>query len=202
LIGSILGQLTGQQAQQKPQQNKIQSRPPRLASRVAIPNNFSLELQFGSSSPDAGQFVVGVFQGKRRLGYRLAYNPRSNQPIEPVRRGKRGVVIIDATHGRLKLEDGKLHKLQLSRDQHGEMTVRVDGKVLIRTVDRAFRGAFDGVLMVNRGGDYTIRSIRVDGERSKDNGGIMTRSRWFPSVALMILAAALSSLGPRAAVAS
>ena len=45
------------------------------------------------------------------------------------------------------------------------LTIRVDGKVLIRTVDRAFSGDFDGVVMINRGGDYTIRSIRVDGER-------------------------------------
>lgn len=164
LIGSILGQLTGQQAPQQPQQHQIQSKPPRLTSAVTIPNSFSLELQFGSSSPAAGRFIVGVTQGKRRLGYRLAYNPHSNQPIELIRRGKRGAAIIDATHGRLKLEDGKLHKLQLSRDRHGEMTVRVDGKVLIRTVDRAFRGQFNGVIMVNRGGDYTIRSIRVDGE--------------------------------------
>jgi hypothetical protein len=165
LIGSILDQLAGQQPKPQPQQHQIQSKPPRLFSGVVIPNSFSLELQFGSSSPDAGRFVVGVTQGKRRLGYRLAYNPHSNQPIELVRRGKRGAAIIDATHGRLKLEDGKLHKLQLSRDRHGEMTVRVDGKVLIRTVDRAFRGRFDGVTMINRGGDYTIRSIRVDGER-------------------------------------
>ncbi len=131
-----------------------------------IPNAFSIVLQFGSSSRNAGRFVVGVTQGKRRLGYRLAYNPGSNQPIELIRRGNRGAAIIDATYGKLKLEDGELHKLQMTRDRHGEMTIRVDGNVMICTVDQAFRGQFDGILMINRGGDYTIRSIRVDGARS------------------------------------
>ena len=165
LIGSILVQLTGQPPPQ-PRRQPIRSKPPRLFAKVTIPNAFSIELQFASSSRDAGRFVVGVAQGKRRLGYRLAYNPGSNQPIELVRLGNRGAAIIDATYGRLKLEDGKLHKPQMTRDRHGEMTIRVDGKVMIQTVDRAFRGKFDGVLMINRGGDYTIRSIRVDGARS------------------------------------
>jgi hypothetical protein len=168
LIGSILGQLTGRrvQSQQEPQRQSIQSKPPQLVANVSIPNDFSIELQFGSSSRGEGQFVVGVIQGKNRLGYRLAYNPGSNQPIELVRHGKRGAVIIDATYGELNLEDGKLHTLQMTRDRHGGMTVRVDGNVLIRTIDHAFRGKFDGVIMINRGGEYTIRSIRVDGART------------------------------------
>lgn len=166
LIGSLLGQLTGQPAQQQPQHRQIRSKPPGIGLAVDIPNAFLIELAFGSASGDGGRFVVGVTQGNHRLGYRLAYNPRSNQPIELIRRGRRGSAIIDATHGRLKLEDGNLHKLQLARDRHGEMTVWVDGKVLIRTVDTAFRGKFDGIMLINRGGDYTIRSIRIDGDRS------------------------------------
>lgn len=166
LIGSLLGQLTGHpQEPQQPQRRQIQSRPPRIAAAAAIPNAFAIELTFGSSSRDGGRFVVGVTQGRQQLGYRLAYNPGSNQPIELIRRGKRGAAIIDATQGRLKLEDAKLHKLRMARDRRGEMTIGVDGKVLIRTVDRTFGGDFDGVVMINQGGDYTIRSVRVDSER-------------------------------------
>jgi hypothetical protein len=165
LIGSILGQLTGQKPRQQSRRQPVRPRPARLTVAAAIPNAFAIELAFGSESLNGGRFLVGVTQGKRRLGYRLAYNPGSTQPIELIRRGNRGSAIIDATYGKLKLEDGRLHKIQLTRDRRGEMTVRVDGKVLIRTVDRAFRGKFDGVVMVNLGGDYTIRSIRVDGAR-------------------------------------
>jgi hypothetical protein len=161
LIGTLLGQLTGRQAQQQPQRREIRAKPPRLTAALAIPNPFIIELVFGSESRRGGRFVVGVTQGKRRFGYRLAYNPGSNQPIELIRLGRSGAAIIDAMHGRLNLEDGRLHKIEFSRDRRGEIIVRIDGKVLIRTTDRAFRGEFDGVVMINRGGDYTIRSIQV-----------------------------------------
>lgn len=38
-----------------------------------------------------------------------------------------------------------------------------DGSEFLRTVDRALQENFDGILLVNRGGDYTFSKIAVFG---------------------------------------
>jgi hypothetical protein len=45
------------------------------------------------------------------------------------------------------------------------MAIEVDGKELIRTRDRGFRDPFDGVLLLDRAGEYRIRSIAVYGSK-------------------------------------
>ena len=65
----------------------------------------------------------------------------------------------------LKLEDGKSHTLALVRESDGTMTATVDGTELIRAKSTALDDPFDGVSLVNGGGDYAIRSIAVYGEQ-------------------------------------
>ena len=43
------------------------------------------------------------------------------------------------------------------------MTLRLDGNPVLETVDRGFRDAFDGFSLINRGGEYGLASIRIDG---------------------------------------
>jgi hypothetical protein len=45
------------------------------------------------------------------------------------------------------------------------MTATVDGAELIRVKSSALEDSFDGVSLVNGGGDYAIRSIAVYGEQ-------------------------------------
>ena len=75
----------------------------------------------------------------------------------------RGTAVIDATTKVVELEAGKSHTFQLTSD--GEMVFRLDGAELIRTRDRRLNGAFDNMLLINGGGDYTIGSVAVYGNR-------------------------------------
>ena len=65
----------------------------------------------------------------------------------------------------LALEDGESHTLALVRESDGTMTATVDGTELIRAKSTALEDPFDGVSLVNGGGDYAIRSIAVYGEQ-------------------------------------
>lgn len=45
----------------------------------------------------------------------------------------------------------------------GTTTAKLDGKALFTTVARSFRDPFTGFTLINRGGDYMLRAIRIDG---------------------------------------
>jgi hypothetical protein len=45
------------------------------------------------------------------------------------------------------------------------MSVLIDGEEVMRASDRAFRGPFDGLRLVNRGGEYVFRKIELFGTR-------------------------------------
>ena len=64
----------------------------------------------------------------------------------------------------LALEDGQSHTLELVREDDGTMTATVDGAELIRVNSSKLDDPFDGVSLVNGGGDYAIRSIAVYGD--------------------------------------
>ena len=41
------------------------------------------------------------------------------------------------------------------------MTVSIDGREMLKVTDRGVQTPFDGFRMVNRGGDYILKRIRV-----------------------------------------
>jgi hypothetical protein len=43
------------------------------------------------------------------------------------------------------------------------MVVKLDGQVLMETTDRSYRDPFDGLAVVNSGGDYAFRRVTIDG---------------------------------------
>ena len=65
----------------------------------------------------------------------------------------------------MAIEDKQIHRLQWERYPDGRMTVAVDGKQVIDTVDRGFRDAFSGIALINTGGDYIIKGVTVAGTR-------------------------------------
>jgi len=172
LFGQLLQQgLGGQQDQQ-------QAAPPPAApsyaaaiAPVRITNAFSLRLEM-TARPVPGvaepRFEFGPYQGaSASAGYRLAYTPgaQAGTPsLELLRLSSRGgVAILELTDKPLKLEDGKPHVIEWSRDRGGRMVVKVDGAEVMEVTDRGYRDAFDGIALVNGGGDYALRSITVDG---------------------------------------
>jgi hypothetical protein len=97
------------------------------------------------------------------MGYRLAYSPGATPSLSLVRVGAYGTAVVEGVSEPVSLEDGAQHTLQLTRDSQGEMVISVDGKERLRIRERTFRGAFDRLVLVNRGGDYAVRQMAVYG---------------------------------------
>ena len=141
--------------------------PAQITLAAAIPNAFALELEMTSRSAGKGALLeIDLFQGGAgAAGYRLAYQPGSYTALVLSRFGRRGVVVIGEYRDKLQLEDGQSHTVALVRAGDGTMTASVDGSEVIQVKSSAFKDPFDGVSLVNGGGDYAIRSVAVYGER-------------------------------------
>ncbi len=130
-----------------------------------ISNAFALEFELTSRIATQGsRLEIDIFQGRDRAsGYRLSYLPGEDPALELSRFGRRGVFVITEYDDELTLEDGYAHKVALDRAADGTMRVTVDGEELILASSTAFGDPFDGLSIVNVGGDYAFREITVYG---------------------------------------
>lgn len=176
IFGQILRQAT--QGQQGGQQGSQQAAPAAADSTVltttaAIPNAFAVELDVVVNTRPAagseGRLELGVGQGDGALGYRLAALVGAPGPqgagstLELLRVGARGTTVAERVAAGVDLADGATHRLQLTRDRAGGMRLLVDGAAVAELSDRAFTGGFDRLVLVNRGGDYTVRAVAAYG---------------------------------------
>lgn len=162
IIGTIL---QGQPGAREEPRRRSEPREALMTTRVAVSNAFALQVRLGSETADPGRIEFGVTQGGTEAGYRFAYNPRGNPSLEILRVGSSGTAVVDASRGPIALEDHAFHEIQFTRAHDGRMTLSVDGKEAIATTDRAFRDGFDGIIVRNAGGDYTVRQIALYGAR-------------------------------------
>jgi len=134
-----------------------------IFSATEISNAFALEIDL-TSNVEAGRLSLNLFQGRSRTsGYRLAYLPGGEPSFELIKFTSRGASVIDSNADAISLEDDARHRITFSRSDQGEMVVELDGTELIRAADRSFRDPFDGVSIVNDGGDYVISQIVIYG---------------------------------------
>ncbi len=113
-----------------------------------------------------GAIQFGPYQGYRReTGYRLQYNSGKRPFVQLLRIFPTGAAVVEAADLDPGFDDGKLHTFEWRRDRDGEMIVLVDGKEVIRAVDRGIRNSFDGFAIVNLGGDYGIRRVALVGAK-------------------------------------
>ncbi len=176
-VGQLFGQLL-QQALQGQEGGQVAEQPPpadpgfaAVIAPVKVTNAFAIRVELtsrmvqGSAEP---RFEFGPYQGAdASAGYRLAYRPGATgrtPSLELLRLSSRGgTSTIELYDQPLELEDGKDHVIEWTRNRSGHMVVRVDGTEVMNVTDRSFRDAFDGVALVNSGGDYALKSITIDG---------------------------------------
>lgn len=135
------------------------------AINVATPvsNAFSIRLEL-TSWQARGQFEVGPYvTGSKPQGYRLIYTPNATPSFKLMRLASWGTGVVGSSTTVLALEDRRVHVIEWTRDRVGQMVVRVDGTEAIRASDREFTGSFDGLVLLNQGGDYVVKSVTVDG---------------------------------------
>ena len=147
--------------------------PAAIQTTLRLTNAFAVEIDFSSwlsEGANAGRIEIGPYQvagqgqpvgTARAPGYVLAYVQGGG--FELIRVSGRGSSIIDSRPGPFRLEDKKTHRLEWTRRADGLMTVSLDGKEIMTASDRAYQQDFDGLRLVNRGGDYIIKKLIVNG---------------------------------------
>lgn len=167
LFSTLIQQQTGgDPSQAGPPQRPADMQPVKLTADVAVPNVFAVRIRVTSENRDVtgARLEFGVTQGPGDLGYRVAYNPGAEPSVELLRVGSRGTAVIDASRQPVSLEDDAMHVIQLTRAADGAMAVSIDEAEILRTLDQGFRDPFDGVVIVNKGGDFTLRAVTAYGE--------------------------------------
>ncbi len=158
ILGAVLKQATkdnGSNTQSAPTEPQLAA----IHSKAVITNAFSIEFEFSSWQPE-GRFDVGPYQGTNtNSGYRLTYAPGGTLSL--IRTSSRGTSVIQQAANAIPLEDQKSHTVLWTRDASGQMSVSIDGKAVLTAADRGFSDPFDGVTIVNMGGDYIIKRIAV-----------------------------------------
>ena len=146
-----------QQQQPAPQRDRVAA----IYLPTPVTNAFAITAEI--SAPDAaGALELVVYQGAdREVGYRLVFLAEGG--IELLRDGRRGSSVIDFADDTPPLGDGFTHIVEWSRAEDGQTVVRLDATALLETRDRSFRDPFDGFEFVNRGGEYVLRSLTIDG---------------------------------------
>jgi hypothetical protein len=143
--------------------------PAAIQTPLRLSNGFSITVDFSSwvsEGAPAGRFEIGPYQGTasggaRASGYVLAYTQGGR--LELIRVTGRGSSVIDSRPGPFRLEDKKTHQLEWTRQADGLMTVSLDGREILTASDNTFKQNFDGLRLVNRGGDYIVKRLNVTG---------------------------------------
>ncbi len=161
LTNMLVGAMQGRR-QQQPSQGRYGSNPAMIALDVGIPNAFAVEAVV-SGETQAGGVELGVYQQRdRSAGYRLSFTPGEGLMLLRVSfRG--GVALVERSQGDVNLADGLEHTVAWQRHADGKMVVGVDGVELFSVVDNGFRDNFDGFSLINRGGEFSLRRLNIDG---------------------------------------
>ena len=137
-----------------------------IFTRVGITNAFVVKTELnarGYADRDT-RFEFGPYQGEdRSSGYRLAYESGRRPSLTLVRFSPGRSAVIEMTDQEVNLADGNWHTIEWRRSSDGEMTVLLDNREVIKTIDRAHDYPFDGFSMINKGGEFEVRRVSVFG---------------------------------------
>ena len=172
LFGEILRDRSGESRQRRqpapPPEPQYVLDPAEIFLPRPITNAFAIRAvvtgRLGDDMAGQGGLEIGVYRGvHRNAGYRLAYTPGKGLALLGVNQW--GSSVIDASRADIALVDGKDHVIEWTRTDDGHMVVRLDGAEIFARTDRVWRDPFDGFHLINRGGDYLLRSLTIDGTK-------------------------------------
>jgi hypothetical protein len=148
IAGALLGALTG-------------AATPRAYAAIHngtdVPNAFAVDLAV--TSQGEGRFDFGPYQGSGDSGYRLAFTPGASPTVQLLKAVDGRVSVIESWRGDL----GRSVEFRWTRDESGDMEVSANGDTLFEVSDESFRDPFQGFLMLNGGGDFTVERVAVSG---------------------------------------
>jgi len=165
VIGLLLKGILESEKKEEPNQEPSTPEPSEavIKTTVNIEPAFEIDISFLSRS-EWGSMEVVLFGGSPESPwYRLIYQAAAseNRPIELIRERDGRAYTIESALSYPNLDDNKKHRLQWIRDLNGAMSVIVDGKEIIKTVELYYRKNFSGLALVNKGGTYAWDSVKV-----------------------------------------
>ncbi len=171
VVGEIIGGLLGQALGTKGSQSGAAPDPttPGLAkAAVPVSNAFRLRAEVTTramTGSENGGLELGVYQGSN-AGYRLLLTPKATAGAEVklLAISERGTTRLVASGMRAEpFADDEPFTLTLSRGPDGTMVAAIGEQELLSIGDQSFRNGFDGVLIANRGGDYAVKWLTLQG---------------------------------------
>ncbi|MFO7878301.1 MAG: peptidoglycan-binding protein [Desulfovermiculus sp.] len=147
-----------------PQQGEQTQSIPELYTKLKLGNAFALHIDIQMFSDKRGQsFELKTYQGQdRSSGYALRFLNQKEQSLALIRFSQSGSSVIDVIRQDKLINANHFQSISWLRHKDGEMRVLINDKEVLSTQDNMFRG-FDGLSLINLGGDYAVRSIRVLG---------------------------------------
>ncbi len=136
---------------------------PRVAEIFApqpFPNRFAIEIQLTARQAQGRLEFAAIH--REHQGYTLYYTPGAT--------GRLALGVVEGRHHhelartqrQLDITRGP-QQLLWTRDDQGQLVVQVNGTEMLRVQDRRFMGDFEGLLLTNRGGDFSLREVRIKG---------------------------------------
>jgi hypothetical protein len=166
-LGLLLKEIlkASQDREQREQQEAAprEEEPAVIATLAKIGPAFEMDLSFISDSRWGSTEFVLMGGNPATPGYRLIYYaaPSRDRPIEIVRQRGSRQYTIEAASRFPDLDDGKIHRIQWTRDERGVMKVLVDGQEILSTVEFYYQDNFSGFALINRGGTYEYGPIKI-----------------------------------------
>lgn len=164
ILDSLFGSVLETEADRAADTSQESSGNTEIILPLEISHAFAMQVEFSmhNAPSENGRLVFGIYQGPARdAGYQIALQTGSDPVVDLLRvRAGRSAIIdsIRLDHG---IDEGELHALGWRQDDTGRIDLLLDDQRLISTSDRAFRGPYQGLNIVNGGGDYAIRSISL-----------------------------------------
>lgn len=138
-----------------------------IQTPVNAPNAFRLRLVFRADSAQ-GQGEVGMFFDQdARSGYRLRLyaDADRDRTMEIMRFDDDQRMESVAVFPGFGLGDGLSHEIIWQRADGGVMTVWLDGNAVLHAREGSFGRPFDGLVLVNHGGDIAYSHIELSSEK-------------------------------------
>ncbi len=165
-LGGILGGILKDVLEPRTSESRFRGAVPdaEIATRLDIDNAFAIRVRMISErrNTEGSRIEFGPYRGDERdRGYRLTITSGRNSALELLRLSTGRSSVVERYEETASLDDGRVHDFEWRRDREGNMQVFLDGREVMRTVDRGVSDRFDGFIIANGGGDYTFELIEI-----------------------------------------
>ena len=176
LLGSMMDEALGKGGSGKDERSRDtderQAEPESARAFLSkgVGNAFAMQIRFSGTPPASGtgHFAFGPYQGgDGEAGYRVTYSVEGQSAsLALIKHAPRGTQSTVARHDKVpRPRRGESHTLMWTRNRDGRMQIDVDGQQVVDVTDRGFSDPFDGVLLENGGGTFTVDAVIL-----KDDG--------------------------------